>query len=290
MKNILFYKYEKIGNLEAFKEKNSKICKENNLLGTILIAEEGINGCLSGSEENLQMYMSWLKKDKKFSDIEFKITHAHNQNFTRLAVKIKKEIVKLSHDVSLEVKGKYVEPKELKKWLDSEEDILLVDVRNQYESKIGKFENALAMPLRTFRQLPSKLEILKNKNKKIVTYCTGGIRCEKASALLVENGFNNVYQLHGGIIKYGQECGNAHWQGKCFVFDTRGTIDIDPDNQTELISQCTLCRMPSASYHNCELVKCDKFFISCDNCLDILEGCCSKNCKGILKRTIEIPN
>ncbi len=124
----------------------------------------------------------------------------------------------------------------------------------------------------------------KFKNRKIVTYCTGGIRCEKASAYMKEMGFESVYQLHGGILTYGKECGNAFWEGKCFVFDERIAIDIDPHAVSEPITHCVLCRLPSASYHNCAHTKCDEYFIACEKCYAELEGCCSKNCRNIANR------
>ena len=114
----------------------------------------------------------------------------------------------------------------------------------------------------------------------MITYCTGGIRCEKASAFLIENGFNNVFQLHGGILSYGNECGNTHWEGKCFVFDTRGAVDIDPNSQSEPITQCVLCNLPNADLHNCALTTCDKFFTACEDCFKVLKECCSKRCRG----------
>ena len=191
---------------------------------------------------------------------------------------------------------------DLKRLLDNEKDIVLLDARNNYEYEIGRFKGAIHLDLDTFREFPMKIKqlqkttiqsskngiknskILKNneniKNKKIITYCTGGVRCEKASALLKEAGFENVYQLHDGIINYGKECGDSHWEGKCFVFDTRGAVDIDPNKKSEPITQCVLCHLPSGNLHQCSYVKCDKFFTACDKCLEILNGCCGKNCRN----------
>ena len=178
---------------------------------------------------------------------------------------------------------------------------------------MGKFTNAIHLDLGTFRGFPLKIKELQGnnkknynlinnnnkldkssnkinyeslKNKKIITYCTGGVRCEKASALLKENGFENVYQLHGGILAYGKECGNAHWEGKCFVFDTRGAIDIDPNSKSEPITQCVLCHLPNAELHNCALTTCDRFFTACNECLEILKGCCSKRCRGEINKIL----
>jgi len=284
MKNILFYKYVDIGNLEQLKEEQFKLCKSLNLLGTILVAKEGINGCLSGKVKDLDKYKKTLMKNKEFSNIKFKEGPANKHTFKRLHVRVRDEIVSSRFKANLRNKGKYIEPKQFKKLLDNNENIILLDARNNYEYNIGKFKDAMHLDLDTFREFSIKINQLKKiKNKKIITYCTGGVRCEKASAFLKENGFENVYQLHGGILTYGNECGNAHWEGKCFVFDTRGAVDIDPNNQSEPITQCVLCNLPNADLYNCALTSCDKWFVACGNCLEVLKGCCSKRCRNVLK-------
>ncbi len=287
MKNILFYKYVDMGNKEAlnrFQIKHLALCKRLNLNGRVLIAEEGINGNLTGENKNIETYKKELKKDKRFSDVEFKEGSTKNHNFRKMFVRIRKEIVTSGFNIDTKNKGKYVEPKELKKWYDKKDDFVIVDARNDYEYKIGKFRNAINLKLDTFRDFPKAVKQLsKFKNKKIVTYCTGGVRCEKASAYLKQHGFNDVYQLHGGIIRYGKEAGNRHWEGKCFVFDTRGAVDIDPKNQSKPITQCELCNIPEDSYYNCANARCDKRFISCDKCFRILNECCSKSCRNTIK-------
>jgi len=291
MKNILFYKYVDIENPEKFKEEQFKLCRSLNLLGTILVAKEGINCCLSGKEENLEQYKKTLIKNSKFSDIKFKEGGTNKHTFKKLHVRVRDEIVSSKFNVDIKNKGKYIEPKQLKKLFDHDEDLVLLDARNNYEYNIGKFKGAIHLDLDTFREFPTKIKQLQNlknneslKNKKIITYCTGGVRCEKVSAFLRENGFKNVYQLHGGILTYGKDCGNDHWEGKCFVFDTRGAVDIDPNSQSEPITQCVLCNLPNANLHNCALTSCDRFFTACENCLEVLEGCCSKRCRGELSK------
>ena len=328
MKNILFYKYVDIENPEKLRQEQFKLASSLNLLGTILVAKEGINGCLSGNEKDLKEYKKALAKNKKFSDIKFKEGIAKNHTFRKLYVRLRNEIVSSKFNVDLKNKGKYIEPKELKILLDNNEKVILLDARNNYEYDIGRFKNAIHLNLDTFREFPEKIKELQGnnkksyntdknndkiknlnnnknkldkisnkinyeflKNKKIITYCTGGVRCEKASALLKENGFDNVYQLHGGILTYGKECGNAHWEGKCFVFDTRGAIDIDPNSQSEPITQCVLCHLPNSDIHNCALTTCDRFFTACRDCFNVLKGCCSKRCRGeLLKKPVEMLN
>ena len=281
MKNILFYKYVNIENPEQLKEEQFKLCKSLNLLGTILVANEGINGCLSGKEKYLEQYKKALIKNKKFSDIKFKEGITKKHAFKKMYVRVRDEIVSSRFKANIKKAAPYIEPKQLKQLMDNNEEIILLDARNNYEIKMGKFKNAIDLDLDTFRQFPKKLNQLKNlKNKKIVTYCTGGVRCEKASAFLKENGFDEVYQLQGGILSYGNECGNAYWEGKCFVFDTRGAVDIDPNSQSDPITQCVLCNLPNAELHNCSLTSCDKWFVACEGCLKVLNGCCSKGCRN----------
>ena len=287
MKNILFYKYAKISDKDTFREELFGLAKSLELLGTILVADEGINGCLTGDETDIDDFKIGLRSNKLFSDIEFKEGITSGHNFRRLSVRLREEIVTSKFGVDAYDAAQYIEPMELKKILDDGGDVVLLDARNDYEHKIGKFRNALTLPIGNFRELPEKIAQLKElKDKKVITYCTGGVRCEKASALLKENGFSEVYQLHGGILNYGKEIGNAHWEGKCFVFDTRGAVDIDPKNQSELISQCDICKIPCADYHNCLNSECDKRFIACNDCVESMEKCCSKRCRNEVRKLV----
>ena len=283
MKNILFYKFVQLEALETFHQDHQNFCVQLGLLGKVLIASEGINGCVSGSDVAIKRYMDTMHADPRFSDMEFKIAETDGHTFKKMFVRIRKEIVSmhLDKDVDMKNKAPYIEPQEFKELLESDEEVVLVDVRNDYESKIGHFAGAVQPPMKTFKEWPELVAQMKDlKYKKIVTYCTGGIRCEKASAYMKEQGFDNVRQLHGGIIRYGKEIGNDHWEGKCFVFDRRGAVNIDPDTPQEAITQCELCSLPSDSYHNCALVSCDRRFIACESCLRVLENCCSKHCRN----------
>ncbi|HLC97057.1 MAG TPA: rhodanese-related sulfurtransferase [Candidatus Nanoarchaeia archaeon] len=280
MKNTLFYKYVKIINPARLQSSLLKLSKSLNLRGKLLITEEGINGCVSGSAANITKFQKALTKDKRFQDMLFKDTGAATHTFDKMFVRVRKEIITSHFPSSMHDAAPYVEPKELKAWLDKKDNLLMVDARNDYESKIGKFHNALTPNLKTFRDWPNVVRQIPDKKQKIVTYCTGGIRCEKASAYLRKKGYKNVYQLHGGILQYGRECGNAYWEGKCFVFDQRGAVDIDPENQSKPITICIYCRSPCAKYHNCALESCDKRFIACPECAQQFDNCCSKKCRN----------
>lgn len=291
MKNILFYKYVPMSDLESFKAQHLELCKSLELKGRVLIAEEGINGNLSGSEENTERYMETMRDDPRFSDMEFKEGFTDEHDFKKMVVKIKKEIVTSRFGVDVQDKGTYLEPEELKKMYENNEEFFIIDARNDYEVKIGKFKNAINPAIRTFSQFPKAVEKLDHlKEKKVVTYCTGGIRCEKASAYLKKAGFKNVYQVHGGILNYGKECSNENWEGKCFVFDSRGAVEIDPNKQTEPISQCTSCAIPSDDCTNCANLKCDERIILCEQCIPALNNCCSKRCRNEMAKNPELAN
>ena len=271
--------------LEKFQIRHLALCKRLSLKGRVLIAQEGINGNLTGENKNIKEYMQVMKKDKQFSDIQFKQGPTSNHNFKKIFVRIRPEIVTWKLKVNMKNKAEYIEPKALKKMFDKKEDFVVLDVRNRYEYDIGHFKNAVRLEIDKSTELPTVMKDLeKFKNKKIVTCCTGGVRCEKASAYLRENGFNNIKQLHGGIIHYGEVVGDDHWQGKCFVFDTRGAIDLDPKKNTSPITQCALCNIPESKLYNCSKVTCDKRFVACDNCIKTLNYCCSKMCRNETKK------
>jgi UPF0176 protein len=284
MKNILFYKFKKLENLETLKEDLLAKAKNLNLLGKILIAEEGVNGCVSGEDEKIEEFKTYITHNSIFGPIEFKEGDTDRHTFRKMFVRIRKEIITFKQDMNFDKKAEYIEPKELKELLDKGEEIILVDARNNYESRIGKFKDAVAPNITVFSELPEILSKMPElKNKKIVTYCTGGIRCEKSATWMVQNGFKDVKQLHGGIIRYGKECGNSYWEGKCFVFDRRGAVDIDPTKQSEHITQCEQCAIPCSDYHNCANVECDKRVILCEECYKMLEYCCNKACRGTVR-------
>jgi UPF0176 protein len=175
--------------------------------------------------------------------------------------------------------GIHLEPKDFVKMKD-DEDVVIVDVRSNYEHSIGRFKNAITFDMENFRDFPEKInELAKYKNKKIVTYCTGGIKCEKASALLLHEGFENVYQLHGGIIKYGKEAGGEDFEGKCYVFDNRVAVDVNSVNPL-VISTCRNCGAHTTKMINCANPECNEHFTQCDGCGEKLDGACSDSCQS----------
>ncbi len=173
--------------------------------------------------------------------------------------------------------GTYLEPIEFSEMLDRD-DVVVLDVRSNYEHNLGRFKNAVTLDIENFRDFPNQIEALAQyKDKKIMTYCTGGIKCEKASALLLQHGFNDVYQLHGGIIKYGKEAGGKDFDGKCYVFDNRIAVDVNSVNPT-IVSVCYNCGTTVSKMINCANPECNEHITQCDNCGNSLQGCCSEAC------------
>ncbi|MBX4196009.1 rhodanese-related sulfurtransferase [Candidatus Pacearchaeota archaeon] len=271
---VLFYKYVKIDSPQEFAVKHKEYCKQLGLLGRILVAEEGINGSVSGSKEQIETYRECMIKNPLFSGIQFKEEQGELHPFNRMVVKVKKEIVRFEQEVDLTKTGKHISPQE---FLDlyNDKDVLIVDARNEYESRVGKFKNAITASTSNFRDFPAFAESLKDKkDKKIAMYCTGGIRCEKASAYLIQQGFKNVVQLDGGILNFVQQLPNTAWEGKCFVFDKRLMSAGDESS----LSLCEGCGIKCDLYKDCRNKTCNKFTSLCSACDRKLAGCCCEEC------------
>jgi UPF0176 protein len=277
---LLYYCYSPIEDPEIFREQHHLFCLSLDLKGRIIIAAEGINGTVSGLEENCKIYMDTLKADPRFSSLDFKVEEFPKHAFQKLNVRVKAEIVHSGlRDLDPTTRtGIYLEPAEFKEIKD-QDDVVVVDVRSNYEHSVGKFNNAITFNMENFREFPEKIkELEKYKGKKIITYCTGGIKCEKASAYLIENGFENVYQLHGGIIKYGIEEKGKDFEGKCYVFDSRIIVDINKVNP-KVVAQCFVCGTENDRMINCANAECNRHVPVCENCGWEMKGACSNICK-----------
>ncbi len=279
---FLFYKFQEIKDPGWFVRKHKRFCGELGVLGKVLVAREGVNGSISGNKEQVEKYKEFLGNFPGFSDVIFKEELGTSHPFKKMIVKVREEIVSLHKDVDMTKKGKYVSPKEFLKLYDNNDEIIILDARNDYEYKLGRFKNALNPDIKTFRQFPEFVKKFKKENgndvkkKKIVMYCTGGIRCEKASAYMEDQGFENVYQLEGGIINFCQQLPNTAWEGKCFVFDKRLMTNINQNN--EAISECVSCNKISDLQRNCKYFECDALVVQCIECQEKLHKCCSKEC------------
>ncbi len=277
---LLYYCYTEIKDPEQYREEHHLFCLNLGLRGRIIIAQEGVNGTVSGTLEAAQTYMDWIKADPRFAAVEFKIEPHHEHAFQKLHVRVKSEIVhsSLAHINPNQRTGVHLEPNEFKEMKDHE-DVVILDVRSDYEHELGRFKNAVTLDIENFRDFPDKIkELEKYRGKKILTYCTGGIKCEKASAYLLEQGFENVYQLHGGIIKYGIEAGGEDFEGKCYVFDGRVAVDVNSVNP-KVISSCYVCGTGSDRMVNCANAECNIHVPICEGCGTAWDGACSESCK-----------
>ena len=266
--NITGYKFTPITNTKSLQEEILNHSKRLGLKGTVLISQKGLNFSIAGEIESCKNFITFLRSDKRFSDIDIKKTYNEYQPFRKMLVRIKKEIISMSVDQidPFTFTGEKISPKELHKKLNNKEDIILLDTRNEYEVRLGTFENALDLNLDSFRDFPKEIKNLKEemKDKEIVMFCTGGVRCEKASALMLKNGFKDVKQIDGGVINYFKETGGAFWKGDCFVFDDRVALDKEL-KETDYIL-CYRCREPL----NKEEIGSDKYKIDeyCPYCFD----------------------
>ncbi|PWG80065.1 oxygen-dependent tRNA uridine(34) hydroxylase TrhO [Pararcticibacter amylolyticus] len=280
---LLYYCYTTIENAEQFAADHLQFCKSLELTGRIIVAGEGLNGTVSGTTESCRIYMDTVLADPRFAATEFKIDDVDEPSFIKMHCRYKPEIVHsgLRDPNIIDPKKKtgiHLEPKEFME-LKDQEDVVILDVRSNYEHELGRFKNAVTLDIDNFRDFPAKInELAKYKNKKILTYCTGGIKCEKASALLLHEGFKDVYQLHGGIIKYGKEAGGKDFEGKCYVFDNRVSVEVNSVNPV-VISTCRNCGKTTAKMINCANPECNEHFTQCDECGTKMEGCCSDECK-----------
>ena len=257
---ILFYKYVAIAEPEQFADEQRALCARLGLKGRVLIAAEGINGTLAGPTDAVNEYVAALHADQRFADVGIKVSAGDAGTFPKLVVKVRPEIVTLGAGPLPADQTNQLSPAEWKQAIEEDPDVVLLDVRNRFESAAGKFDGAVVCDIETFRELPayvSELEPL--KNKKVLMYCTGGIRCEKASALLRSRGFENVFQLHGGIVTYQEQFGNEHWQGECFVFDQRMTVRVDEG--LVQIGRCAHTDRPTSRFVNCLHDPCHALFI-----------------------------
>ena len=242
--NISAYKFVSIDDIEALRPRLKKFAVDLGLKGTILLAPEGINLFVAGDEAYVEGFLGHLAEDPRFAGLETKRSWSDEQPFNRMLVKEKREIITLRRpDIDpSRTPAPRLSPEALKQWLDEGREVLLLDTRNKFEVDVGTFDNALELNLKSFSEMSATLGMIdeKWKNLPVVSFCTGGIRCEKAAPLLMHEGFRDVYQLDGGILKYFEKCGGAHYHGECFVFDKR--VALSPDLAPSGMAQCYACQ------------------------------------------------
>ena len=244
--NIAGYRFIDLDDRDELREPFLRRCEDLNLKGTILLSPNGINFSLSGSQESIDGYLEFLESDERFIGIPLKVTYNDYQPFRRMLVRLKKEIISLGMDDirPTEFTGPNIKPAQFQEILDKEEEVIVLDTRNDYEVRVGTFKNAINLNIPSFRDFPEAVSKLPEdyKKKPIVMFCTGGIRCEKASAVMLKSGFENVKQLQGGVLDYFKDTDASHWDGDCFVFDDRVAVDKGL-NETDYV-MCYSCREP----------------------------------------------
>ncbi|MEE3030896.1 MAG: rhodanese-like domain-containing protein [Candidatus Thermoplasmatota archaeon] len=243
--NIAGYRFIDLSDRDELRAPFLEICLELELKGTVLLSPNGINFFVAGTHEAIEQYVSFLEEDERFQGIPLHISYSEYQPFKRMLVRLKNEIISLGMDEikPAERKGQYIQPKEFKKWLDEGKEVMILDTRNDYELRVGTFENAIDLDIKSFREFPEATKKLEqDKTTPVVMFCTGGIRCEKASVVMENQGWENVYQIKGGILGYFKECGGAHWNGDCFVFDKRVSVNSELEESDHVL--CFECRNP----------------------------------------------
>ncbi|PYZ98217.1 hypothetical protein CR205_06375 [Alteribacter lacisalsi] len=281
---LLYYKYVDIENPEEFAQEHLVFCKELGLKGRILIASEGINGTCSGTTEQTDAYMEKMKADPRFADMVYKIDEAHDHAFKKLHVRYRPELVtlRLEDDIDPREKtGNYLSPKEFYEQMQKE-DTLIIDARNDYEYDLGHFEGAIKPDIRSFRELPDWINENREmiKDKKILTYCTGGVRCEKFSGWLKEEGFEDVNQLHGGIVTYGKdpEVRGRRWNGQCYVFDERISVPVNQEEHI-IVGKDYFTGEPCERYVNCANPECNEQVLMSEETEHAYLRACSDACR-----------
>ncbi len=282
-KIILYYKFTPISDPEAVRLWQRALCEKLNLKGRILIASHGINGTLGGNISDLKAYVKETKNYTAFKNITFKWSEGGRGNFPKLAVKVRPEIVTFGVADSIKVDdkgiinaGKHLKPKQVHQLVkDRGKDVVFFDGRNAYEAAVGKFKDAVVTDVRHTRDFTKALEDPKYdaiKSKPVVTYCTGGIRCEVLSMLMKKQGFKEVYQIDGGITKYGEEFGDdGLWEGSLYIFD--GRMGTKFSDRAEDIGTCTHCRSKTSNYENCADKACNDLILICETCKSTHKHC-----------------
>lgn len=274
-KILLYYKFVPIADPAAVRLWQKSLCDSLNLKGRIIISTHGINGTVGGDVNDLKQYTKNTKLYPGFNDLVFKWSSGNREQFPKMSVKVRPEIVSFHALEELKVDdkgvigtGKHLKPNEVNELIKNNKDAVFFDGRNAYEAEIGRFENAVVPNVRYTRDFISELNDPKYddiKDKPVITYCTGGIRCEVLSMLMKNRGFKEVYQIDGGIVKYGEAFGDdGLWDGALYVFD--GRIKTKFSSKAKDIGNCIHCHKPTSNYENCQIKSCNDLVLICKNC------------------------
>ncbi len=290
-KILLYYKFAPLSDPEAVKLWQKALCEKLNLKGRILISKHGINGTVGGDIEDLKAYAKATKSYESFKGVTFKWSEGTRDHFPKLSIKVRDEIVSFGAADELKVDekgvvggGVHLKPEQVHKLVEERgEDVIFFDGRNAYEAQVGKFKNAVVPDVRTSKDFLKELDSDKYdeiKDKPVVTYCTGGIRCEILSSLMKNRGFKEVYQMDGGIVKYGEKyADDGLWEGSLYVFDDR--MGVKFSDKAKDIGICVHCGDKTSNYENCANKACNELVLICENCKTDKDTC-SETCATIL--------
>ncbi len=269
---LLFYKYVRINNPEEVRDWLEAFCRKFSLKGRLIVASEGLNVTLEGKTADTESFIKELEKDERFLNIHMKRSVGTGVAFPKLSVKVRPEIVSLHLGVCdidpNQLTGIHLNPEELHDWIANKKEFYIVDMRNAYEHAIGRFKDSICPPMNNFRDLQKVVKSLSHlKYKTVLTVCTGGVRCEKASGYLLSQGFTNVYQLNGGIVSYMEKYPNEDFEGKLYVFDGRIAMGFYTDDPKHVIvGKCESCGSKSEKIVDCRSGVCNGQFIICGEC------------------------
>lgn len=286
-KVILYYKFAPVPDPATVMFWQRQLCQRLNLKGRIIVADQGINGTLGGDIEDLKAYRKEMNQHPLFGGIEYKWSDGERDDFPRLSVKVRPELVTLAPDEKFDVfnSSTGLRPKEWHEYLQKNPDTIVLDARNDYESDIGYFKtkNIVKPKINAFKQIKKELEKLP-KDQPILTYCTGDIRCEYLSAYMKHKGFDEVYHLDGGIVKYGETYKDeGYWEGKCFVFDRR--LNLAFSDESPDVGECVHCRTKTSNHVNCNNPICNSLILLCDDC-SAVQVVCRAACAEVVNTAI----
>ncbi len=284
-KIILFYKYVDVQDPQSLVNEQRQLCEQLGLKGRVLIAHEGINGTLGGSDEATEQYKEYMLKHPLFFDVDFKESTGEACHFPRLKVQVKKEIVCIrldSQTANAKDAGRHLTPAEVHALLEQRpKDLIVLDTRNNYESRVGAFTDAIIPDINYFREFPEYIEanLDQFKDKQVLMYCTGGVRCERATAYLKnKNVAKEVYHIKGGIHRYVEAFPDGFFRGKNYVFDGRVTHQITDD----ILACCEHCKKTYDEYSNCINAECNKQIVVCPPCIEVYHNTCSQKCRELV--------
>jgi predicted sulfurtransferase len=284
-KIVLFYKYVEIECPQAVLKWQRKICDKLGLKGRVILATEGINATLGGEDLAIDEYVNHMEHHPLFGGIDFKYSQGGADHFPRMRIVVKDEIVHLGLDtkkITAQNGGIHLEPSQVNELIETKsKELVIIDCRNDYESAIGTFTNAIKPPTEHFREFPeyvdNNLDLI--KDKEVLMFCTGGIRCERASTYVKEKGVaKNVYQIKGGIHRYAEQYPDGYFRGKNYVFDGRVAVKVNDD----ILGSCYLCKKPCDDYTNCLNAACNEHYIACTECLARYQNTCGSECQKLV--------